>query len=399
MVATVFVPLIGFRPGGTRTLSAQVETTEDATQLIVHRVAAAPDRTDVVVEWRRTGDPVTCPPDSKLLVHSNRAPLQNGLVAQIVTGGNSFDALAGRRRAYQMSLGAIGAVDELTFPSLPADVDEAELRLSEGANVWRVPLALADGGIGATQLNAEVRRHGIVVRATALVRYDDELIVGLEVEAKQQIRQVGAPVPSPQALFTDNQEDLRARRAEMHRHFGARARPIALEDDGGSRDEVRRLFSQEAQQAGPGQPFMIRFLVMFEAPAAEVTRAALVIPFVELNDFGPSATADLSALPLDVELDQHRFRVVAMEPEGADRHRIELEMKRSASGPRFVQPARLRGADPEFAWERRAVEADPPRDDLISMATKLGDPPIVTFTGVVLRVDGPLRLDLPLDGP
>ena len=397
MVAIVFVPLIGFRPGGTRTLRERIETTDDATQLIVHRVAAAPDRTDIVVEWRRTGDPVTCPPDSKLLVHSNRAPLQNGLIAQIVTGGNSLDALAVRRRGYHMSLGAIGAVDELTFPSLPADVDEAELRLSEGASIWRVPVALADGGIAATPLNAAASRQGIVVRATALVRYDDELIVALEVEAPHQIRQVGAPVPSPEALFTDSKEDRRARKAEMHRHFGARARPIALEDDGRSRDEVRRLFSQEPQQAGTGPPFVSRFVVMFEAPAAEATRATLVIPFVELNDLGPSATADLSALPLDVEFDQHRFRVVAMEPEGADRHRVVLEMPQSASGPRFVQPARLRGADPAFAWER-AVAADPPRDDLIWMATKVGDPPIVTFTGVVLRVDGPLRLDLALDG-
>ena len=398
-MAIVFVPLIGFRPGGTRTLRAPVETTADATQLIVRAIAAAPDRTDVVVEWRRTGDPVTCPPDSKLLVHSNRAPLQNGLVAQILTRGNWLDALAMRRRAFHMSLGAIGAVDELTFPALPADVDEAELRLCESTTVWRVPLALPDGGIAGTALNAEVTRQGIVVRATALVRYDDELIVGLETEAPHQIRQVGAPVPSPEALFTDNEEDRRARRAEMHRHFGARARPIALEDDhGGRSEEVRRLFSQEPQQAGTGQPFVSRFAVMFEAPAAEVTRATLVIPFVELNDLGPSATADLSALPLDVELDRHRFRVVAMEPEGADRHRVVLELPRSASGPRFVQPARLRGADPAFAWER-AVAADPPRADLIWMATKVGDPPIVTFTGVVLRVDGPLHLGLPIERP
>ena len=397
-MAIVFVPLIGFRPSATRTLRERAETTEDGTQLIVHRVAAAPDRTDVVVEWRRTGDPVSCPPDSKLLVHSNRAPLQNGLVAQIVTRGDSLDALAVRRRAYQMSLGAIGAVDELTFPALPAGVDEAELRLSEGASIWRVPVALADGGIAATPLNAAASRQGIVVRATALVRYDDELIVALEMEAPHQIRQVGAPVPSPEALFTDSQEDRRARTAEMHRHFGARAQPIALEDDSGGHDEVRRLFSQEAQQAGPGQPFVSRFLVMFEAPAAEVTRATLVIPFVELNDLGPSVTTDLSALPLDVKLAEQRFRVVALQPEGADRHRIVLELPRSASGPRAVQPARLRGADPEFGWERHAVEADPPRDDLIWMATKVGDPPIVTFTGVVLRVDGPLRLDLALDG-
>lgn len=30
------------------------------------------------------------------------------------------------------------------------------------------------------------------------------------------------------------------------------------------------------------------------------------------------------------------------------------------------------------------------------MATKVADPPIVTFTAVVLRVEGPLELEIPL---
>lgn len=125
-------------------------------------------------------------------------------------------------------------------------------------------------------------------------------------------------------------------------------------------------------------------------------RATLVIPFVELNDFVPSATADLRDLPLDVELAEHHFRVVAVEPHGPDQRKIVLELPRSTTGPRFMQPARLHGSDPEFGWERHAVEEEVPGRDAIWMATKVGDPPIVTFTGAVMRVEGPLRLELPL---
>jgi len=82
----VFVPLIGFRPSGTRVLRERAETTANGTRLIVLATAAAPDRTDLVIEWERTGDPATCPPDSTLLTHSNMAPLENGLTAALVAG-------------------------------------------------------------------------------------------------------------------------------------------------------------------------------------------------------------------------------------------------------------------------------------------------------------------------
>jgi hypothetical protein len=51
----VFVPTTGFRPEGTRTLREPAETTADGTRLIVLAAAAAPDRTDLVIEWERTG--------------------------------------------------------------------------------------------------------------------------------------------------------------------------------------------------------------------------------------------------------------------------------------------------------------------------------------------------------
>ena len=44
-----------------------------------------------------------------------------------------------------------------------------------------------------------------------------------------------------------------------------------------------------------------------------------------------------------------------------------------------------------FAWNPELKPGEP-----ISLTTAVGDPPIVTFTGAVLRVDGPLRLEIPL---
>lgn len=394
-MTVVFVPLIGFRSARTRTLRERVETTEGGTGLVVHSIAAAPDRTDVVVEWQRIGDPAVCPPDSKVLVHSNRQPLDNGLAAEIATGATSVQAASMFRRSYHMSLAAIGAIDALRFPALPANVDHAELRLREGTTEWRLPLFLQPGGVEARTVDAQLRRDGVTIRATAVCTFEDQLIVELEVEAPTQIRQVAGPIPSPQRYLDTSSEDHAARTAEMQRVFGDRAQPITLADDHGIQIvESRRLFSHDPQQAAPGTSFVSRFCVMFDVPAAGSAGTALVVPFVELNDLGPSATVDLRHLPKDVELSQYRFRVAAIDP-GPDQTKIRLELAPSPAAPRFMQPARVHGSGPEFGWQRQSV--GPSSDGReIWMATKVGDPPIVTFTGVVLRVDGPLRVDLPL---
>jgi hypothetical protein len=396
-VALVFVPAIGFRPRGTRTLTQRAETIADETRLAVIAAAAAPDRTDVIVEWTRTGDPAVCSPGSRILVHSNRAPLENGLVAELRVGTSRLEAIALTRRSFHLSHNSLAAVDEIRFPRSGQVVEDAELLLREGAILWRVPFSVASSGADATPLRAEVRQDGILVRATALSRYESELIVELEVESERQIRQVGGPVPSPPAIPGGSEEDRLWRRAEMHRHFGENARPIILEDDlGGHREELRRLFAQEPQQAASGDRYSNRFSVVFDAPGSDVRHATLVIPFVELNVIEPSATVNLRDLPLDVELAEHRFRVLAVTPHGADQRRIVIELLSPAVAPRFMQPARVQGSDLEFGWQRH--DADAP-GNAIWMATRIGDPPIVTFSGVVLRVDGPLRLELPLAPP
>lgn len=386
----VFVPLIGFRPAGTRVLREPAETTAHGTKLRVFAVAAAPDRTDALVEWERTGDPATCPPDSQLLVYSNTTPLDKGATATLVVGMRRLDALTMRRRASQVSHGSIGAIDAITFPPLPGDADIAELRIGEAAQEWRASFTVGPGEIMATALAAEVARDGIVVRATALSRYRDELIVELEVEGPSRIRQIGAPLLTGAGFASENDELRRVRRAELRRVIGDRARQIALEDDRGKRnEEIRRLFTLEPQQAANGR-FTTRFAVVFETPSADAKSATVVVPFVDISDPEGSVTADLRNAPQDLDVGGHRFRVVSAEPNAKDHRLVIVEGMPSPRPPRFIHPAGMRGADGNAAFP------NPSLGEQVSFGATVADPPIVTFTGAVLRVDGPLRLEIPL---
>ncbi len=388
----VFVELIGFRAAGTRVLRERIETTANGTRLLVHAAAAAPDRTDVVVEWERAGDPAECPPDSQLLVHSNMKPLERGLTAELVTDTHSVKAITMRRRRMRSSYRYIGAIDMVTFPPL-GNADTAELRVSEGPQEWRVSIGFAPGGVDATALEEELTSGGVVLRATAAARHENEVIVELEVEAPREIRVVGWPIPTPSRFSSTTEEEHRARTIEHRRVFGEKSAQIALEYEGGERiEEVQRILSFEPQQAAPGRPYVSRFLVMFDAPKADAESATVVVPFVELNDREPSVTADLRGVPVDVDLGGHRFRIMSAQTSGANQRKVVIEVAPSASRPRFTQPMRMHGNDEKtFAWNPELKPGEP-----ISLTTTVGDPPIVTFTGAVLRVDGPLRLEIPL---
>lgn len=360
---------------------------------MVLAAAAARDRTDVVIEWERTGDPATCPPDSQLLWHTNSQPLEHGLTVDLLVGTGRVSAIRMARRAYHSSHPSIGAIDAVSFGSLPAGTSAAELLVTEGEREWRAQLAVVPRDANASALTAELNRDGIAVRATAVAKDRDKVVVELEVVAPHQIRQVGAPLTAPVRFASTSDEDQRARRAKIRRVLGQHSRPITLEDDrGGRTDEGRRLFSQEPQQRAPGTPYVSRFVVAFDAPGTAAKSATIVVPFIDLNDREPSARADLRDVPLDVKLGEHQFRVISAEPIGTDQRHVVLTIAPSQSRPRFTQPARMHGTDDKnFAWN-----PDSTPGDSVSLTTKVGDPPIVTFTGAVLRIDGPLRLEIPL---
>lgn len=396
----VFVPRIGFRPAGTRMLTEPRETFAHETRLTLLAVAAAPDRTDVVVEWER--DSATCTADTQLVAafrYKEHEPL-DWMTITLDTGASEVKAIASARPAYSYGE-RMSAAQTITFPPLAGDRLQSELRVSEGGQAWRVPFTLKPADLNARTLSREVERDGVVVRATALARHADELVVALEAEATLQIRQVGWPVPAP-VIWSRDEAELHRLRTKEHRrffseHFGARIAPITLEDDrGGHGEEVRRLFSTEPQRTAPGEPFISRFSVIFEAPSVEASLAVLVVPFVALNDPEHSMTVDLRDVPVDVALGQHRFRVVRTEAHGAEQRKVVIEIPPSTASPRLAQPRRMQGADPEnVAWQ--SGPADSESAGAIWMATAVGDPPVVTFQGAVLRVDGPWRFELPLD--
>jgi hypothetical protein len=360
--------------------------------LIVLAVAAAPDKTEVLVEWERTGDPVTCAPGSQLFIYSNASPLEKGTAAALVAGATSLKAIGMAQRAYHGSLQSIGMVHTITFPPLPLGAGSAELVVSDNGEEWRVPLTVGPGDVLATPLAARSVRDGIVIRATALARHAGELIVRMEVEGARQIRQVGEPMPIAPTFAVDSEPDRQSRRAEMRRVFGDRARPITLEDDRGARhEEVRRMFDLESQQAGAGKPFVNRFAVVFDAPDSAARAATLVVPFVDIIDPEGSVTADLRQVPIELELGSYRFHVQSAEPIASGRRRVIVEAKPSPRPPRFRHPSRMIGADPkEHSWPNAGL------GEQVVLDAAVGDPPVVTFAGAVLRVDGPIRVELPL---
>jgi hypothetical protein len=388
----VFVPAIGFRPAATRMLVERAEVTEDGTRLVVLAVAASPDKTELLVEWERKGNPATCAPGSQLLAYRNVAPLENGTAAALVAGGAKLDAITMAQRGFHVSFESIGAIHAITFPPLPDGNGGTQLVVTENGHHWRVPLTLGPARINATALTARVEHDGVVVRATALARREDELILQVEVEGAKRIRQVGAPLTSGARFVGDSEEDRRARRASMRQVMGDRARPITLVDDRGTRhEEVRRLFDFDSQRAASGQPFINRFAIVFELPGAGVRAGTLVIPFVDISDPEGSVVADLRHVPTDLEIGPHHFHVQSAEVIAPDRRRVIVEGRPSPWPPRFIHPAAMLGADPgESSWPNAG-----PGEQIVFDAG-VGDPPMVTFKGAVLRVDGPLLLEIPL---
>jgi hypothetical protein len=379
---TVFVPEVGFRPQGTRELKAEAKTEEGTTTLRVRAVAASADETEVIVEWRSASS--DCTPEHRYLSWKETPGPET---AALIAGPVTLKARRVARQGYSATLIRREAMHAITFDAIASD--DAELRLTEGGHEFRVPFRVASAAVAARPLNVEAEHDGVTVRATAVARHDDELVVALEVQAPHQVRQVAAPL-SAQVRFTDlDEQTFRNRQAEIRRVLGHLAEPIMLSTDTGDIEEVGRVGRLEPQPDG-GPPFLRRLAVVFPAPR-DAKNATVIVPFVELNDPDGWATADLREVPQDVELGTHRFRILDTNRQG-DEQRVVLEIPRSEASPRFSQPRFISGPGGESSIAS-GVANEPQRR---SMTVKAGDPPIVTFRGAVLRVEGPWRLELPL---
>jgi len=386
----VFVPTIGFRPAGTRVLLERAMTTEDDTHLTVLAVAATPDRTELTVEWERTTDAAAClpasaPPRPDLPPPSSttKPPPLRTLSAALAVRTERFDATNMERTSYN-SMG--WEVRTMTFPALPMDARSIELVVGDGAREWRAPFTLVPARVGAAPLAVADEREGIIVRATALAWQGDDVVVGLEIEAPGPIRAVGAQSAVPPILPT-------GRKLKIPDALRAKLDPIVLEDEHGVRhEEIRRVFAHDRRPFVPGQPFVMRFSVVFDGLRADAARAVLSVPFVDVDHLESSATIDLRQVPCDVALGEHSFRVLKAEQYGTEERRVVLEIKPSPGSGRFTQPGAIHGVGPgSYSWG-----SAPERGEPVWMATAVGDPPIVTFRGAVLRYDGPWRLEIPL---
>ena len=377
----VFVPEIGFRPQGTRELKTEAKTKEGTTTLRVRAVAASADETEVIVEWRSASS--DCTPEHRYLSWKETPEPET---AALIAGPVTLKARRVARQGYSASLVRLEAMHMITFDAIATD--DAELRVTEGGREFRVPFRLTSAAVSARPLDVEAERDGVTVRATAVARHDAELVVALEVQAPHQVRQVAAPL-SAQVRFTDlDEQTFRERQAEIRRVLGHLAEPIMLSTDTGEVEEVGRVGRLEPQP-DEGPPFLRRLAVAFPAPH-DAKSATVIVPFVELNDQDGLATADLRRVPQDVQLGKHRFRILATSARG-DEQWVVLEIPRSDASPRFTQPRSIRGPGDE-RYNSSRVDGDPQRR---TMSVKVGDPPIVTFRGAVLRVEGPWRLEVP----
>jgi hypothetical protein len=381
----VYVPMIGFRPVGTRTLLGDATTEQNRTRLTVLAVAASRERTDVVVEWQREPDAPACRP-GHYLAAPGASP--DPASAAILTGGLTIRAESIAPGAYGAGMYGTHAIHTLSFPAIDSAQASVDLRLNEGDREFRVPMALTPAVIRARAVVSAAQCAGITIRATSTAWHGDELIIAIKAEAALSIRQVAAPPPAQTPFRSITQEVRLARAKEMQRVMGRLSEPIMLEDaHGGVTEELRRIFEHRSQSLR-GEPSVHRFSVVFAAPAAEVDDVTVVVPFVEVSDLGPAATVDLRMLPADVELGPNRLRVVSADPYGSET-KVVLELRPSDLGRGFVQPASFLGRGGNYSWGRGPGEQ-------IWFAATVGEPPIVTFRGVVWRIEGPWRLRVPL---
>lgn len=403
----VFVPEIGFRPSGTRVLLERSEARHGESSVVVRSVAAAPDRTEFVIEWEdnadrgaacavpdATGRPLPRtystgphPVEGKGIVIASATPGAADEVAFVrlaVPGTASLEPVEFGPRAFMTRHS--WSTHTVAFPGLPPEVTRVELRVTLHEREWRVPVTLTSRRTSATAFAVESRLNGLVVRATAAGREGDEVVVAFEVVGEDPRTILAAIGSGPPPLLP----------AGVKASWGAPADGLSLTDDRGGRAlERRRLTHLEP----PGTPLRgirppRRMTSSFGPIHPDATSATLSVPWVEVHELDGTVDVDLGALPTRAALGGHAFEVVRAEPSpfGPDRRRILMRALETDAPALFVRPASVRGLPPGgYAW---GVEAD----GSTWTDTLVGDPPVVTFLGATIRVRGPWQLRIPLDG-
>jgi hypothetical protein len=385
--ALVFVPELGFRPVGTRVLQKRAEACVDGTWLRILSVAAAPDRTEVLLEWEPPEKPEG--PDNWVLridrsgVHE-RPPAE--LAAALVAGENEHALLRADHRFRSAS--GYDLVD-MTFPCVVAGASEAQLTVRHGEREWRVPFRLVTGSFLGGPAAAETEHEGIVLRATAVARLDTQVVVALEAATRgpgTRVARIGSGAPSASP------------RQRKVPHPGKIADPVVLQDDRGRRsEELRRLhhFSREADLSS-ADPWPSRITSVFGAMDPGASSAVLSVPSMLIDEGAGSVVVDLRTLPTDIELGAHRIRVLRAEesPVNRGRRRVVFQCFEPGGPRHLLGPGSVRA---EGIPADLSIRGQPDERQQLWMDILVPEAPIVTLTGAVVRVDGPWNLNLSLE--
>lgn len=383
----VFVPELGFRPADTRVLLEPAAATLPGTTVTILAVAAGPQQTDVVVEWAPPELPEG--PDNWVLridrsgVHQ-RPPAE--LDTSLVVGSEHH---APNRIEHRFRSGSGYDLRELTFPPLRGGVEGAELRVVRADQEWRVPFSLAPSDFrGAAALSA-VDHDGISVRATAVARRGNRIVVDVEARTEgprayvSTLGRDGGPGAFPARLTKTPPRKP--------------AFPVVLEDGQGrqSQELSRIRHISRTPDLASADNWPLRITSIFEWPHEISASLRVRVPCVVIGEQAEAVVVDLRALPAEIQLGSHRLRVLRAEPSPIDPPRTRIVIQTLEP----VRPRHLLGPGSLIA---RGMPADlskrgePDEQQLVWIDTIVPDEPIVTLSGAVVRIDGPWILPIPV---
>lgn len=378
----VFVPDFGFRSSGTRVLPRRAATTVDRTTLAILSAAATAEETELLVEW---DPPDESGPDSWMLKidrsgTQTRPPRE--IDASLIVGATPLAPLRVEHRLRSASGYDLRA---LTFPALPEGTSSAELRVSQGAQEWRLPFTLGPSTFIGGPAGVAIEHEGVTIRVTAVAQGVDHIAVAFEARARgtdvhvSTIGTGGGP--------TTFQKHLKSHRRPAY--------PLALEDDRGRRsEELSRMVQYPREpETTPEGSWPLRITSVFPWPHPDATALMLVVPCVVVAENTEPTTIDLRTLPADMQLGPYRVQVLRTEvsPDNPPRTRIVLDLPSLPGSRHLLGPGNVTAAGMRSDLSQRGV---PDAQRRMWLDTVVLEEPVITATTALIRVDGPWRFPL-----
>jgi hypothetical protein len=384
----VFVPEIGFRPAGTRVLRAPAETRAHDTSVTIVAAAAAPEQTDVLVEW---DPPETTGEDAKWVIKVDRWGVYERPALELTTTLIAGGARHAPLRTEQRFRSARGYdLRELVFPSIDPEAVDVQLEIVHAEQVWSVPFDLVPSDFTGEARRTAVEHEGITITVTAAARHNGRVVLSLVAASAQRGVRVstigtgGGPGKFPAKLRMPSARSTRAHSIVLH------------DAEGGRHEEVDRIRPRpRAQEADALGSWPLHITSIFDV-ASEAKSFVLPVPCVVIAEPAPPVVVDLRSLPREFELGSHRLRALGMgvSPEHPPCTRITFQLL-DPTGPRqLLGPGRLLAQGMRTDMGFRGT---PDEHQQLCMDTDVPDAPIVTLEGALVRIDGPWTLPIPFD--